>query len=302
MSGPMKRQGILSAIGNTPLVELVKLNPFRPSVRILLKLEGHNPTGSLKDRIALYMIEKAEESGELSRGKTVLEATSGNTGISLAMVCAAKGYPFTACMSERESVERRKIMRAFGAEIILTPAEGGTDGAIRKADELASAHPEKFFVPRQHSNPDNPLAHYETTGPEIWRQARGEVDCFIAGIGTTGTLMGVGRFLKEKNPRVRIVGVEPFERHRLYGLRNLTAAMVPPIFNPSLLDEKARVSDEDAYRVTRELARREGIFAGVSTGAVVHAALEKARSLEEGVIVALSPDRGDKYLSVEGLF
>ncbi|MEM4390178.1 MAG: cysteine synthase family protein [Candidatus Micrarchaeia archaeon] len=297
-----KRPGILSAIGNTPLVELVKLNPSRPRVRILLKLEGHNPTGSLKDRIALYMIEKAEERGELTDGKTVLEATSGNTGISLAMVCAVKGYPFVACMSERESVERRKIMKALGAEIILTPAEQGTDGAIRKADELAAAHPEKYFVPRQHSNPDNALAHYETTGPEIWAQARGDVDVFIAGIGTTGTLMGVGRFLKEKNPRVRVIGVEPAEKHRLYGLRNLTAAMVPPIFDPSLLDDKVRVSDEHAYRLTRELARAEGIFAGISTGAVVWAALEAAKSLGRGTIVALSPDRGDKYLSIPDLF
>jgi cysteine synthase B len=288
---------ILSTIGNTPLAELSNLNSKRPGVRIFGKLEGCNPGGSIKDRPAYYMIEKAEESGELSAGKIILEATSGNTGIAIAMIGAAKGYRVKLCMPECVSMERQHTLQALNAEVVLTPAREGTDGAIRKAHQLLEAEPDIYYMPNQFENPNNILAHYETTGPEIFNQTAGEIDVFVAGMGTTGTLMGVKQFFMERKPQVRIVGVEPPEGHTIQGLKNMTESMVPGIYDPDLLDEKITVSDEEAFETTRLLAAREGVFVGMSSGAAVAGALRLARDMTHGTIVAILPDRGDRYLS-----
>jgi cysteine synthase B len=288
---------ITAAIGNTPLVELTNLNTKRPSVRIFGKLEGTNPGGSVKDRPAYYMIKKAEQSGELTPGKTILEATSGNTGIAVAMIGAAKGYKVKLCMPECVSMERQHTLRALNAEVVLTPAKEGTDGAIRKALQLLTTEPGIYYMPNQFENPNNVLAHYETTGPEIFSQTDGQIDAFVAGMGTTGTLMGVRAFLKEKKPAVTIVGVEPPEGHTIQGLKNMTESMVPKIYDPDMLDEKVTVNDEDAFETTRLLAAREGVFVGMSSGAAVAGALRIAPQMHSGVIVALLPDRGDRYLS-----
>jgi len=288
---------ITAAIGNTPLVELTNLNTKRPGVRIFGKLEGANPGGSVKDRPAYYMIKKAEESGELVPGKTILEATSGNTGIAVAMIGAAKGYKVKLCMPECVSMERQHTLQALNAEVVLTPAKEGTDGAIRKAHQLLKAEPHAYYMPNQFENPNNVLAHYETTGPEVFSQTDGQIDIFVAGMGTTGTLMGVRCFLKEKKPGVRIVGVEPPEGHTIQGLKNMTESMVPSIYDPDLLDEKVTIDDEEAFETTRLLAAREGVFVGMSSGAAVAGALRMARQMHSGVIVALLPDRGDRYLS-----
>ncbi|MCL6635291.1 MAG: cysteine synthase A [Peptococcaceae bacterium] len=287
---------ILSAIGNTPLLELKMLNG-NPKVKIFGKLEGSNPGGSVKDRPAFYMIKKAEESGELTRGKIILEPTSGNTGIALAMIGAARGYQVKLVMPGCVSVERSRILEAFGAEVILTPAEEGTDGAIRKAHEIISREPDKYYMPNQFENENNPLSHYETTGPEILSQTKGDIDVFVAGMGTTGTLMGTGRYLKERKPDIRIVGVEPVKGHAIQGLKNMEEAMVPKVYHPQLLDEKIVVEDDEAFETARRLATREGIFVGMSSGAAVAGALRLARTMESGVIVAILPDRGDRYLS-----
>ncbi|BAF60777.1 MAG: cysteine synthase A [Pelotomaculum sp.] len=287
---------LLNTIGNTPLVELKTLNG-NPKVKIFGKLEGNNPGGSVKDRPAYYMIKKAEESGELVRGKIILEPTSGNTGIALAMIGAAKGYQVKLVMPGCVSVERSRILEAFGAEVILTPAEEGTDGAIRKAHEIIGREPDKYYMPNQFENENNPLAHYETTGPEILSQTGGNIDVFIAGMGTTGTLMGTGRYLKEKKPDIKIVGVEPMKGHAIQGLKNMEEAIVPKVYHPELLDEKINIEDDEAFETARRLATREGIFAGMSSGAAVAAALHLSRRMESGVIVAILPDRGDRYLS-----
>jgi cysteine synthase B len=284
------------SIGATPLVELASLTPA-PRVRILAKLEGNNPGGSVKDRPALYMFRAAEQAGALRPGKTLLEPTSGNTGIAFAMLGAARGVPVTLTMPGCVSEERRAVLAAFGAEVLLTPAEEGTDGAIRVARAMAAEHPERYFMPDQYSNPANPLAHYETTGPEIWRQTDGLVDVFVAGMGTSGTLMGTGRFLKERKPGARIVGVEPRLGHRVQGLKNMREAIVPPVYDPGRLDLKLTVEDEAAFEMARALARHEGLFVGMSSGAAVAGAVEVARTMEEGTIVVLLPDRGDRYLS-----
>ena len=284
------------SIGSTPLVELTSLAPG-PRVRILAKLEGNNPGGSVKDRPALYMFRAAEAAGALGPGRTLLEPTSGNTGIALAMLGAARGVPVTLTMPACVSEERRAVLAAFGAEVLLTPAEEGTDGAIRAARVMAREHPDRYFMPDQYSNPANPLAHYETTGPEIWRQTDGTVDAFVAGMGTSGTLMGVGRYLHDRKPGVRIVGVEPRLGHRVQGLKNMREAIVPPIYDPKALDAKVTVEDETAFETARELARREGLFVGMSSGAAVAGALQIARTMEAGTIVVLLPDRGDRYLS-----
>jgi cysteine synthase B len=286
---------ILAAIGNTPLVELKALGGG--NVRILGKLEGSNPGGSVKDRPAYYMIRKAEESGALHRGRTILEPTSGNTGIALAMIGAAKGYRVKLVMPGCVSAERSRILEAFGAEVILTPAEEGTDGAIREAHRIITGEPEKYYMPDQFANENNVLAHYETTGPEIFSQTDGEVDVFVAGMGTTGTLMGTGRYLKERKPGVRIVGVEPFPGHAIQGLKNMGEAIVPGIYRPEQLDEKINIGDDEAYETARLLATREGVFVGMSSGAAVAAALRLAKRMDSGTIVALLPDRGDRYLS-----
>jgi cysteine synthase B len=268
-----------------------------PGVRILAKLEGNNPGGSVKDRPALFMLAQAERTGALSPGRAILEPTSGNTGIALAMLGAARGLPVTLAMPACVSEERRAVLSALGAEVLLTPAEEGTDGAIRVARALAREHPDRYFMPDQYANPANPRAHFETTGPEIWRQTDGRVDVFVAGMGTSGTLMGVGAFLRAKRPAIRIVGVEPRLGHRVQGLKNMREAIVPPVYDARALDAKVTVDDEVAFETARELARRDGLFVGMSSGAAVAGALEVAREMEEGTIVVLLPDRGDRYLS-----
>ena len=288
---------ILSAIGNTPLVELSNLNNKGPKVRIFGKLEGTNPGGSVKDRPAYWMIKKAEESGELRQGKIILEPTSGNTGIALAMIGAAKGYRVKLCMPECVSTERQRILEALSAEVVLTPAKEGTDGAIRRAREMLDTDSDTYFMPNQFTNENNVLAHYETTGPEVFSQTNGEIDVFVAGMGTTGTLMGVYKFLKGKKPQVRIVGVEPVECHTIQGLKNMKESIVPKIYNPDMLDEKITVEDGEAFEMTRLLAAKEGIFVGMSSGAAVAGAFRVAKQMKSGTIVVILPDRGDRYLS-----
>lgn len=287
---------ILSAIGNTPLVELSNINPNR-NVKILCKLEGCNPGGSVKDRPALYMITKAEERGELTKEKTILEPTSGNTGIAIAMIGAAKGYRVELCMPSCVSTERRLILQGLGSEVFLTPAKENIDGAIRQAHTLLNDKPTTYYMPNQYENPDNALAHFETTGPEIYRQTNGEVDYFVAGMGTTGTLMGTGRFLKSVKPSVKIVGVEPVMGHTIQGLKNMAESIVPAIYQPNDLDLKEMVEDGEAFEMTGLLAQREGIFVGTSSGAVTAIALKIATIIDHGTIVVLFPDRGDRYLS-----
>ena len=287
---------LLDAIGNTPLVELQNICP-NPRVRILCKLEGCNPGGSVKDRPALYMVTKAEESGELTKDKTILEPTSGNTGIALAMIGAAKGYRVELCMPECVSTERRLILEGLGAHVFLTPAKENIDGAIRMACALVEQHPDKYYMPNQYDNEANVLAHFETTGPEIYNQSEGEVDYFVAGMGTTGTLMGVGRYLKSVKSSVKIVGVEPVPGHTIQGLKNMSESLVPGIYRPELLDMKETVNDGEAFETSRLLAMREGIFAGTSSGAAAAVALRLAKKIESGTIVVLFPDRGDRYLS-----
>lgn len=292
----MKHKDILDAIGNTPLVELVKLNK-NPKVKILAKLEGSNPGGSVKDRPAYYMIKKAEESGELTKDKIILEPTSGNTGIALAMIGAAKGYKVRLVMPECVSVERRRVLEAFGAEIALTPGPEKTDGAIKKAHQIIKEDPDKYYMPNQFENENNILAHYETTGPEIWKQTNGEIDVFVAGMGTTGTLMGTAKYLKEKKPEIKIIGVEPTLGHAIQGLKNMEEAIVPKIYDPKMLDKKIVVEDEEAFNMARCLAVKEGLFVGMSSGAAVVGALKIAKKIKSGTIVVILPDRGDRYLS-----
>jgi cysteine synthase len=245
------------------------------------------------------MIRQAEESGELTRGKTILEPTSGNTGIGLAMVAAVLGYPLVVTMSESMSSERRKMLEVFGAEVVLTPAPEGTDGAIRKALEMLRAEPDKYYMPNQFANENNILAHYQTTAEEIWRQTGGGITHFVAGMGTTGTLMGVSRRLKELKPSVLIIGVEPYMNHKIQGLKNMSEAVVPAVYNPAMLDGKINVSDDDAFETAFRLAREEGIFAGISAGAAMYAAIRLAGSLDKGIVVTVIPDRGDKYMSTD---
>jgi cysteine synthase B len=285
-----------ASIGNTPLVELAGINP-NPRVRILAKLEGNNPGGSVKDRPALYMLTRAEEAGELDRDKTILEPTSGNTGIALAMLGAARGYRVKLVMPACVSLERRSVLEAFGAEVVLSPAEEATDGAIRLAHRILEAEPDLYYMPNQYANPNNVLAHYETTGPEIYRQTGGEVDVFVAGMGTSGTLMGVGKYLKEVKPGVRVVGVEPRLGHKVQGLKNMQEAIVPEIYRPAALDEKITIDDDPAFATARLLAERAGLFVGMSSGAAVAVALRVAEEMSAGTIVVILPDRGDRYLS-----
>jgi len=297
----MKNRGnekfsLLGTIGNTPIVELVGLNS-NPRVRIFGKLEGNNPGGSVKDRAAYYMIKKVEESGELTKRRAIVEPTSGNMGIALAMIGAAKGYRVKLFMPECVSTERQRILVAFGAEVVLTPTREGTDGAIRRAHQLVTKEPERYYMPNQFDNGSNVLAHYETTGPEVFSQTEGEIDVFVAGMGTTGTLMGVGKYLKEKKPEVRIVGVEPMVGHTIQGLKNMNESIVPKIYHPQVLDEKTTVEDDEAFETTRLLAIREGLFVGMSSGAAVAGALRIAKNMNRGTIVVVLPDRGDRYLS-----
>ncbi len=289
---------ILDAIGNTPLVEIENINPYRDKVRILVKLEGANPCGSVKERIAQKMIEMGVKSGDLTPEKTVLEPTSGNTGIGLAMVCATLGYKLTLCMPDCVSHERRNTLTALGAKLVLTPGGESTDGAIRISMEMIDKDPEKYFMPNQFDNPYNFMAHYETTGPEIWEQTDGKVSAFVAGMGTTGTLMGVSRYLKEQNPEVQIIGVEPEMGHHIQGLKNMTESICPGIFYQSRLDRTIEVSDDQAFEQARFLAEKEGLFVGMSSGAAFFGALEAAKDMPAGSTLAcLLPDRGDRYLS-----
>ncbi|OGW42837.1 MAG: cysteine synthase B [Nitrospirae bacterium RBG_13_41_22] len=287
--------GILQCIGNTP-VTCIDSNP-NPKVKLFAKLEGNNPGGSVKDRIALYMIEMAEKEKKLTRDKIILEATSGNTGIGLAMVASAKKYRVKLTMPACVSIERRRILEAFGAELILTPPDEGTDGAIRLALRILSEDPEKYFMPNQFDNDANVLAHYETTGKEIIEQTKGKITHFVAGMGTTGTLMGVSKRLKEFNKDIQIIGVEPVLHHRIQGLKNMSESIRPKIFDESRLDERRLVNDDEAFDTTRMMAVKEGMFVGMSSGAAMHVALRKSSELREGVIVVILPDRGDRYLS-----
>jgi len=289
---------ILETIGHSPLIRINRMNP-NPAVTLAVKLEGGNPGGSVKDRIALSMIEGAERRGELTKEKIILEPTSGNTGIGLAMVGAVKGYRVLVILPENMSVERRRILRAYGADFILTPAEKGTDGAIERAHEIYRANPERYYFPNQFANPDNIRAHYENTASEIWLDTEGQVDIFVAGIGTTGTLMGVSKRLRELKPKIKIVGVEPLPGHKIQGLKSLAESRIPEIFDAGKLDEIIRIDDDLAFEAAIRLAREEGIFAGISSGAVMAGSLEVVRRMVEGLVVALLPDRGEKYLSSE---
>jgi cysteine synthase B len=288
---------VLELIGNTPLVDVSALSP-NPAVRILAKLEGQNPGGSIKDRIAWKMIQEAEDDGTLSPGRTIIEPSSGNTGIALAMIARTRGYPIKIVMPENVSIERRQALEVWGAEIILTPGEEGSNGAVRRAQQLADEHPQWVFL-YQYANEANPRAHYETTGPEIWRDAP-DVTHFVAGLGTTGTLMGVGRFLKEQNPEVRVVAIEPPLGERVEGLRNLDDGYIPPVYEkwggPDLLDRKRIVRPRESIEWTRRLVDM-GIFSGISGGAALAGATKVASEIEAGTIVVILADGGWKYLS-----
>ena len=290
------KKTILDLIGNTPIVPIGRLNPFK-NVTIFAKLESFNPGGSVKDRIALNMIEVAEQKGELTPDRIVLEATSGNTGIGLAMVCAIKGYRCQLVMPESASIERRKIMTAYGAEILLTPAKRSTDGAIEQAYAMAREHPDRYFLTDQFNNDENWRTHYKFTGPEIWEQTDGKVTDVISTLGTTGTAMGLCRYFAEHHPEVKVTAMEPFLGHKLQGLKNMKESYVPGIFRRTEPHQVINIPDEEAFAKARQLAEREGIFVGMSSGAALCAALTRAEQIKKGLIVVIFPDGGEKYLS-----
>jgi cysteine synthase B len=292
---------LLSAIGNTPLVELQRIwDADKTGVRILAKLEGSNPGGSVKDRPAYYMLKSAIESGELTKDKTILEPTSGNTGIGMAMIATAMGFRIKLTMPACVSEERRAILIALGAELELTPGCDKTDGAIRRAHHIMEMHGDQYYMPDQFSNPANWKAHYETTAPEVVRDTRGAVDAFVAGMGTTGTLMGCSQYFKEHNTGIKVFGVEPTLNHRIQGLKNMQESIVPSIYNASLLDEKLVCEDDAAFEMFREMALREGLFCGLSSGAALWGAIQVARELPRGsTVVVIFADRGERYLSTE---
>ncbi|MFA7403418.1 MAG: cysteine synthase family protein [Pelobacteraceae bacterium] len=292
----MKGHSLIESIGSTPIVEIGSLHT-NPGVRIMAKLEGNNPGGSVKDRPARQMILAAEASGELTPDKVILEPTSGNTGIALAMIAAARGYRIKLVMPACVSVERRSVLEAYGAEIVLSPGCEATDGAIRLAHKIYGDEPGRYYMPNQYANPNNVLAHYETTAPEIMRQTGGAITHFVAGMGTSGTLMGVARYFRETKPEVQIVAVEPVLGHKIQGLKNMLEAIVPPIYDPHAYHRKLVVEDDDAFETARLLAAKQGIFCGMSGGAAAVGALRLAAELESGVIVVIIPDRGDRYLS-----
>lgn len=292
----MIKNNILETIGNTPLVRINRLCT-KKDVRIFAKLEGFNPTGSIKDRIAVQMIEQAEQEGKLSPGKTIIEPTSGNTGIGLAIIGIVKGYPVEIVMSEAVSVERRKIIRSYGGKVILTPAAEGTDGAIRKARKLVKENPGKYFMPDQFSNAGNYQAHYENTAIEIWQQTKGRIDYFVSALGTSGTIMGISKFLKQCKPDIKIVCAHPIKGHYIQGLKNMEEAIVPAIYDPSRIDRQIMVESEEAIAMARRIIAEEGIFAGMSSGAAMVAALKTAENIEKGNIIVIFPDRAEKYLS-----
>lgn len=292
----MIKNNILETIGSTPIVQINSLSP-NPNVHIFAKLEGFNPTGSIKDRIALQMIEKAEQEGRLTPGKTIIEPTSGNTGIALAIIGIVKGYQVEIVMNEAVSVERRKIIRSYGGKVILTPAAEGTDGAIRKARQLVTENPDKYFMPDQFSNSANYLAHYENTAIEIWQQMEGEIDYLVCALGTSGTIMGLSKFLKRCKPDIKVVCAHPTKGHYIQGLKNMEEAIVPAIYDPSKIDIQVMIESEEAIATAREIIAKEGIFAGMSSGAALLAAIRTAETIDSGNIVVVFPDRAEKYLS-----
>jgi cysteine synthase B len=286
-------------IGNTPLIRLRRVTrSLSRGVQVFVKAEWFNPGGSVKDRPAWNMIRVAEEQGVLTPDKILIDATSGNTGIAYAMIGAARGYRVQLCLPANANAERKRMLRAFGAELILTDPREQTDGAIRKVQEIVAAEPERYFYPDQYNNPANWQAHYHTTGVEIWEQTQGEITHFVAGLGTSGTMMGTGRRLKEYHPGVRLIAVQPDGPfHGLEGLKHLETALVPGIYDPTLPDEIAEISTEQAHAMARQLAQEEGLFVGISAGAAVCCALQVAERLSHGTVVALAPDGGSRYIS-----
>ena len=292
----MVKDNILGTIGSTPLVRINRVSS-NPNVNIYAKLEGFNPTGSIKDRIALRMVETAEREGRLRKGHTIIEPTSGNTGIGLAIAGIVKGYPVEIVMSSAVSIERRKIIRSYGAKVILTPADEGTDGAIRLARKMVAENPDKYFMPDQFANAANYLAHYEKTAIEIWQQTDGQIDYLVCAVGTSGTLMGLSRFLRTMKPDIKVVCAHPIKGHYIQGLKNMEEAIVPQIYNPDLIDIQEMIESEEAINMARQIIAKEGIFAGMSSGAAMIAALRTAEKMEKGNIVVVFPDRAEKYLS-----
>ena len=292
----MNYSNILWTIGNTPMVRINRMNP-NPKVELYAKLEGYNPTGSIKDRIALKMIEEAEINGELNKDQIIIEATSGNTGIGLSMIGRVKGYRVLIVMSSAVSVERQKMVKAFGGEIILTDPALGTDGAIMKVRELIAENPHKYFNPNQFSNEYNKLAHYKTTAEEIWAQTQGQITHFVSSLGTSGTLMGVGMGLKEKNKFIKIVEAQPVRGHYIQGLKSMEEAIIPEIYDPSQIDISILIESEEAFEMSRRIVNEEGIFVGMSSGAAMLAALKTIEQIDSGMMVMIFPDRGEKYLS-----
>ncbi|HLL98950.1 MAG TPA: cysteine synthase family protein [Rubrobacteraceae bacterium] len=289
---------VTELVGNTPLLELPSVSAEVPGVRILGKAEWHNPGGSIKDRPALWMIRDGEQSGALTPGKTILDATSGNTGIAYAWIGAALGYRVKLCMPKNASEERKKILRAYGVDFVLTDPGEGSDGAIREARRLYAEDPEQYFYPDQYSNPANPRAHYESTATEIWEQTGGEITHFVAGLGTSGTFVGTASRLREYNPDIRVVSFEPDSTfHGLEGMKHMESAIVPPIYDPTVADENRRASTEAAYEMVKRVAREEGALIGISSGAAIATALKVAREIERGVVVTILCDGADKYLS-----
>lgn len=289
---------VLQLIGNTPMLRLTRLNP-NPNVEMYLKLEKLNPGGSVKDRIAKYMIEHAEEDGVLTKDKIVIEPTSGNTGIGLAIVCAVKGYKLVLVMPETMTMERRKMLMIYGARIVLSPGDKGMNGAEDMAKKIVDENPDKYFMPNQFTNRYNVLAHYDTTAEEIWKDTDGRVTHFVVGIGTSGTLMGVAKKLREYNPDIKIIAVEPEATTPIQGLKNLKVQYVPSIFENNVADERHYVNLQTAEDTARLLALEEAILCGPSTGAILHVAREKAKSLTKAVIVVMAPDGGEKYLTTQ---
>lgn len=287
---------ILQTIGDTPLVKINRINPNKSS-NVFAKIEGTNPTGSIKDRIALKMIEQAEAEGILTKDKIILEPTSGNTGIGIAMIGAVKGYGVEIVMSSAVSVERRKLVKGFGGKVTLTDADKGTDGAIEKAKQLIEENPGKYFMPDQFSNKYNKLAHYKTTGEEIWKQTNGKIDFFVSALGTSGTMMGIAKVLKEYNPKVKIVSAHPVKGHYIQGIKNMEEAIVPSLYKPEKIDITIMVETEDAFQMARDIMKFEGIPVGMSSGAAMYAAIEIAKEYNDANIVVIMPDRVDKYLS-----
>ena len=300
-TGARLGQHLLDRIGNTPLLRLDRAASAFPNVQILAKAEWFNPGGSVKDRAAYSMIREGERRGDLRPGKIILDATSGNTGIAYAMVGAALGYRVKLCLPSSASPERKHILQAYGVDIVYTPGDEATDGAIRRVREIYNADPDKYFYPDQYGNSANPNAHYNTTAPEIWEQTRGQITHFVAGLGTSGTFVGTTRRLKEFNPKIRCISFQPDSGfHGLEGLKHMATALVPSIYDPKLADEDMEVRTEDAHKIVKQLAREEGILAGVSSGAALYACMEVARRIlptEHAVIVTIFPDSGEKYLS-----